>query len=220
MINQTGVAESGTSRWERIPAWSNRDLMLAASMNLPGVKAMPRSGGLSLVGRGCLLTVHTWILRHNRGLIGVGLHSDTFLGWEITMFYFFFFFYMHNKKKIKSFVNHSLGVSFFFHLLCQFLQTQQPLCSFMVAITVHNYFVLALCNTNKQLKQKKDHLYAKRFIMGKAQPDSGCLQYRTASLYVDGRGCIIFFVIRPWRGKKTTRTQNKKNASEHLGSFI
>lgn len=91
MINQTGVAESGTSRWERIPAWSNRDLMLAASMNLPGVKAMPRSGGLSLVGRGCLLTVHTWILRHNRGLIGVGLHSDTFFGWENTMFYIFFF---------------------------------------------------------------------------------------------------------------------------------
>ena len=79
-----GSIVSRVSHWEQIPAWSRRDFTLATCVNLPGVKATPRSRGLSIVGRGCLLTVRTWIAQNDRELIGVESHSVTFGGVEFT----------------------------------------------------------------------------------------------------------------------------------------
>ncbi len=151
--DRCGSFQSRVSHWEQIPVWLHRDFMLATCVNLPGVEATPRSRGLSLVGKGCLLTVHTWIVLHTGGLMGVGSHSATFFGGEFTTLGFwirikicFIFLNMHKRQKNTSFICHLLRVCFAFFT--------QPVCSFMVAVAAQNY-LLALHNTNKQRQQRR-----------------------------------------------------------------
>lgn len=149
-------------------AWSCRDFMLATCVNLPRVEATPGSRGLTPCGQWLFADCAYWNCTARQGANWCRIpfrhilwHWIGVLNKDQYQFYLLFTCLLNRKP------NHQ--ICFFVVSVC-FCVSVDATPVFLLFIhggyVVHSYPVLALCNTNKQLQLKKDHLlYARELIL-------------------------------------------------------